>query len=122
LATFASSPEDEATYVKWRRGMVIFYSACILVAACAGTIKEEMAKLEGQPLSTVIAKIGQPMGERSIAGKRVYYWGTPTPLSSKSDRGPQCQIQATMNGDVVERLAYEGDEALCLKYAARLRS
>jgi hypothetical protein len=27
-----------------------------------------------------------------------------------------------MNGDVVERLAYEGDEALCLKYAARLRS
>jgi hypothetical protein len=78
--------------------------------------------LEGQPLSTVIAKIGQPMGERSIAGKRVYYWGTPTPLSSKSDRGPQCQIQATMNGDVVERLAYEGDEALCLKYAARFRS
>jgi hypothetical protein len=69
-------------------------------------------------LSTVIAKIGQPMGERSIAGKRVYYWGTPTPLSSKSDRGLQCQIQATMNGDVVERLAYEGDEALCLKYAA----
>jgi hypothetical protein len=97
-------------------------AACILVAACAGTIKEEMAKLEGQPLSTVIAKIGQPMGERSIAGKRVYYWGTPPPLSSKSDRGPQCQIQATMNGDVVERLAYEGDEALCLKYAARFRS
>jgi hypothetical protein len=61
------------------------------------------------------------MGERSIAGKRVYYWGTP-PLSSKSGREPQCQIQATMNGDVVERLAHEGDEALCLKYAARLRS
>jgi hypothetical protein len=73
-------------------------------------------------LSAIIAKIGQPMGERSIAGKRVYYWCTPPQLSSKSDRGPQCQIQATMSGDVVERLAYEGDEALCLKYAARLRS
>jgi hypothetical protein len=97
-------------------------AACILVAACAGTIKEGMAKLEGQPLSAVIARIGQPMGERSIAGNRVYYWGTPPQLSSKSDTGPQCQIQATMNGDVVERLAYEGDEALCLKYAGRLRS
>jgi hypothetical protein len=97
-------------------------AACILVAACAGTIKEEMAKLEGQPLSAIIAKIGQPMGERSIAGKRVYLLGYATSLSSKSDRGPQCQIEATMNGDVVERLAYEGDEALCLKYAARLRS
>jgi hypothetical protein len=52
-------------------------AACILVAACAGTVKEGMAKLEGQPLSAVIAKIGHPMGERSVAGKTVYYWGTP---------------------------------------------
>jgi hypothetical protein len=96
-------------------------AACMLVAACAGTVKEGMTKLEGQPLSAVVARIGQPIGERSIAGKRVYYWGSPQ-LSSKNDRGPQCQIQATMNGDVVERLAYEGDEALCQKYAERLRS
>jgi hypothetical protein len=96
-------------------------AACILVAACAGTIKEGMARLEGQPLSAVIARIGQPMGERSIAGKRVYYWGTPE-LSSKSDREKQCQIRATMDGDVIERLAYEGDESLCQRYAERLRS
>jgi hypothetical protein len=95
-------------------------AACILVAACAGTIKEGMTKLEGQPLSAVTARIGQPMGERGVAGKRVYYWGTPQ-LSSKSDREKQCQIQATMNGDVIERLTYEGDESLCQKYAERLR-
>jgi hypothetical protein len=95
-------------------------AACMLVAGCAGTVKEGMAKLEGQPLSAVVAKIGQPMGERAIAGKRVFYWGSPE-LSSKSVRG-QCQIQATMNGDVIERLAYEGDETLCQKYAERLRS
>jgi hypothetical protein len=95
-------------------------AACILVGACAGTVKEGMAKLEGQPLSAVVARIGQPMGERSIAGKRVYYWGTPQ-LSSQSGREQQCQIQATMNGDVIERLAYEGDETLCQKYAERLR-
>jgi hypothetical protein len=36
-------------------------AACMLVAACAGTgtVKEGMAKLEGQPLSAVIARIGQ---------------------------------------------------------------
>jgi hypothetical protein len=62
-------------------------------------------------LSAVVARIGQPMGERSIAGKRVYYWGSPE-LSSKSDREKQCQIRAIMNGDVIERLSYEGDEAL----------
>jgi hypothetical protein len=95
-------------------------AACILVAACAGTVKEGMAKLEGQPLSAVIARIGQPMGKRSVAGKRVYYWGTPQ-LSSKSDRERQCQILATMNGDVIERLSYEGDESLCQRYAERLR-
>jgi hypothetical protein len=95
-------------------------AACLLVAACAGTIKEGMAKLEGQPLSVVIARIGQPMGERSIAGKRVYYWGSPE-LSSKSNREKQCQILATMNGEVIERLSYEGDESLCQKYAERLR-
>jgi hypothetical protein len=95
-------------------------AASMLVVGCAGTVKEGMAKLEGQPLSAVVAKIGQPMGERAIAGKRVFYWGSPE-LSSKSGRG-QCQIQATMNGDVIERLAYEGDETLCQKYAERLRS
>jgi hypothetical protein len=91
--------------------------ACILLVACAGTVKEGMAKLEGQPLSAVVARIGQPMGERNVAGKTIYYWGTPQ-LSSKE---PQCQIRATMNGDIIERLTYEGDEGLCLRYTQRLR-
>jgi hypothetical protein len=37
------------------------------------------------------------------------------------DREAGHQIQATMSGDVIERLAYEGDELLCQKYAERLR-
>jgi hypothetical protein len=32
LATFAGSPEDKATYAKWRRGIVIFYGSVGLVA------------------------------------------------------------------------------------------
>ena len=94
--------------------------ACSFVAACAGTIKEAMTNLEGQPLNAAIAKIGPPVDERMIAGKRVYIWGSPE-LSSKGEKNKQCQIRATMNGDVIGSLDYEGDETLCQRYAARLR-
>jgi hypothetical protein len=95
-------------------------AACSLVAACAGTIKEEMTKLEGQPLRAAIAKIGPPVDERMIAGRRVYIWGSPE-LSSKGAKDKQCQIRATMNGDVIGSFDYEGDESLCQRYTTRLR-
>jgi hypothetical protein len=95
-------------------------AACILVAACAGTIKEGMTRLEGQPLSAIIAKIGPPIDERAIAGKRVYIWGSlEAPAKEAKER--RCQIRATMDGDIVESFDYEGDEKLCQRYAARLR-
>jgi hypothetical protein len=91
------------------------------VASCAGTIKERMAKFEGLPLSAVIAKIGSPLDEeRTVAGKKVYIWGSPVnPTKPAQDK--QCQIRATMNGDVIESFDYQGDESLCQRYAARLR-
>ncbi len=95
-------------------------AGCTVVAACAGSIKEGMTQLEGQPLSAIIAKIGAPLEERTIEGKKVYIWGSPnmTPAS----RDATCQIRATMNGDIVSSLEYQGNEALCQRYAARLRS
>ena len=95
-------------------------AVCSLIAACAGTIKEEMTKLGGQPLSAAVSKIGPPVDERTIAGKKVYIWGFPE-LSSKGTKEKQCQIRATMNGDVIGSLDYEGDDSLCQRYAARLR-
>jgi hypothetical protein len=91
----------------------------ILVAACAGTIQEGMAKLEGQPLSAIVAKIGAPIEERTIEGKKVYIWGSPN--TTPPSRDATCQIRATMNGDIVGSLEYQGDEKLCQRYAARLR-
>jgi len=91
---------------------------CILVASCAGTIKEGMVKFEGQPLSAAIAKIGVPNDERTVAGKKVYIWGSAGEKGSK-EKG--CQIRATMNGDAIESFDYEGDEKLCQRYAPRLR-
>jgi len=92
----------------------------IFVAACAGTVKEGMSRLQGQPLSVVIAKIGVPSDERTVAGKKVYIWGPPEPLQ-KGSKEKGCQFRATMNGDVIESFDYQGDETLCQRYAARLR-
>jgi hypothetical protein len=91
-----------------------------LVAACAGSIKEGMTQLEGQPLSAIIAKIGAPIEERTIEGRKVYIWGSPN--TTPPSRDATCQIRATMNGDLVGSLEYQGDEKLCQRYAARLRS
>ena len=74
-----------------------------------------MTQLEGQPLSAIVAKIGAPIEERTIEGKKVYIWGSPnrTPPS----RDATCEIRATMNGDIVGSLEYQGDEKLCERYA-----
>jgi hypothetical protein len=94
-------------------------AGCILVAGCAGSIKEGMTQLEGQPLSAIVAKIGAPIEELTIEGKKVYVWGSPKMTTPTRDT--TCQIRATMNGDIVGSLEYQGDEKLCQRYAARLR-
>jgi hypothetical protein len=100
-------------------------AACALFAACAGTVKEGMAKLEGQPLSAAIGKIGLPLDELTVGGKKVYIWGGPKQVDerwSTSTKKATCVIRATMNGDVIESFDYQGDETLCHEWAARLRS
>jgi hypothetical protein len=89
------------------------------VASCASTAKERMAKFEGLPLSAAIAKIGEPIDERWVAGKKIYIWGSLVEQPAKGAK--QCQIRAMMNGDVIESFDYQGDETLCQQYAARLR-
>ena len=81
----------------------------ISITSCAGTIKEGMVKFEGKPLSAVVAKIGEPIDERTVAGRRVYIWGSLGTLNN-GERG-KCQIRATM----------DSDEELCQRYTARLR-
>jgi hypothetical protein len=94
-------------------------AACTLVAACAGSIKEGMTQLEGQPLTAIVAKIGAPIEERTIEGKKVYIWGSP--IRMPPSRDATCEIRATMNGDIVGSLEYQGDQKLCERYAARLQ-
>jgi hypothetical protein len=102
-----------------------FYLATTIslaASACAVDVKDAMKNLEGQPLSALVAKLGPPLDERTISGKTVFTWGTPYPtFPGQFKDGEQCQIRATMNGDRIALLDYEGDEKLCARYTARLR-
>ena len=103
-----------------------FYLATTIslaVSACAVDVKDAMKNLEGQPLSALVAKLGPPLDERTISGKTVFMWGTPDPtFPGELKEGGRCQIRATMNGDRIAKLEYQGDEKLCTRYTARLRS
>jgi hypothetical protein len=94
--------------------------AALALAGCSfGAIKEGMNKLQGQPIEAAIAKLGIPNDERLIAGQKVYTW-----YSSTFDEGTQyqCKIVVMMAGDAIGRFNFEGDNGMCGRYAAKLRS
>jgi hypothetical protein len=104
-----------------RIGLAI--TSCLSSSACAIDLKEATKKLEGQPLTAMVAKLGPPLDERTISGKTVFIWGTPEPAFPGQFEGQdRCQIRATMNGDTIASIEYQGNEKLCAKYTARLRS
>jgi hypothetical protein len=93
---------------------------CAVLGGCAGDmIKQGMNILEGQPLSATIAKLGMPNDESMIAGQKVYTW-----YSSTFDEGTQlqCKIRVVMVGDVIGSYDFEGNNGMCYRYAAKLRS
>jgi hypothetical protein len=106
-----------------KRRSCLAATICLAVCACAVDIKDAMKALEGQPLSALVARLGPPLDERTISGKTVFTWGTPDPTfpGQFSDR-ERCRIRATMNGDKIAKLEYQGDEKLCARYTARLGS
>jgi hypothetical protein len=78
-----------------------------------------MNSLQGQPIAAAIARLGIPNDERVIAGQKVYTW-----YSSTFDEGTQlqCKIRVMMVGDVIGTYEFEGNNVMCARYAAKLRS
>jgi len=78
-----------------------------------------MEGLQGQPIGAAIAKLGIPNDEREIAGQKVYTW-----YSSTFDEGTQlqCKIRVMMAGDVIGGYEFDGNNNMCMRYAAKLRS
>ena len=99
--------------------MAIVGFACGLVAACGGgeVIQRRMDSLRGQPLAAVVARLGMPTEERTIAGQKVYVW-----FRRVIDEGSEykCQIRVFMSGEVIGGWDHEGDPGQCRRYAAML--
>jgi hypothetical protein len=95
---------------------VVAVAACLLLGGCATQkLEEEMVPgLVGQPLDAVIAKLGVPAEERSIAAQKVYIW-----VRSQVDEGTltKCQIRVIMSGDVIGSVGVEGNQVQCRRYA-----
>jgi hypothetical protein len=94
----------------------------ILLAGCSfGAIKEGLHGLEGQPIGAAISKLGVPNEDRMIAGQHVYTWYTST-----FDEGTQLQckirIMTTPPSETITGSDYEGNNGMCARYAAKLRS
>jgi hypothetical protein len=102
------------------RNLAIAGLAALTLAACSfDTIRQGMNDLKGQPISPAIAKLGIPNDERVIAGQKVFTWYTST-----FDEGTQlqCKIRVMMAGEIIDRYDFEGNNTMCGRYAARLRS
>jgi len=103
--------------------------ASVMVAACThqDTKKEDMALLQGQPLTTslqgkplsfAIAKLGLPTEERAFAGQTVHIWQSSTIVGGTERK---CQIRAIMNDHVIGSFNYEGDNLVCIGYIEKLK-
>lgn len=92
----------------------------VALSACAGqTIKDRMPAYMGRPIDDLIAKLGFPTRQDSIAGQTVYVWSV-----SGMDEGTSygCTIRAIIDAQsIVARWDYQGNEGACGRYAALLR-
>ena len=82
-------------------------------------IREKLVPLQGQPLSAATAKLGQPMEETAIFGKKVFVWKKQPGVDSEGD-DQECVIRAFMKGDVIDEIRFTGDEGQCYRFAETL--
>ena len=97
-------------------------ASAIFLAGCSfGAIKEGLNGLQGQPIGAAISKLGVPNEDRMIAGQHVYTW-----YSSTFDEGTQFQckirVMTGATSDIITGSDYEGNNGMCSRYAAKLRS
>ncbi len=112
---------------------------CGLLLAGCGLLSKQLDEAKGKHIDFLVAKWGLPDGERTILGKKVYFWtssgtmsfvvpqtqqttglvgttpfyATTTSYSSESV-GKECLIQVVVDGnDVVTNYKFRGNLAGC---------
>lgn len=101
--------------------IVAFVTAiAVCLSACAGyAIKDKMSAYNGQPVSTLIDKLGFPTRQDTIAGQTVYIWTTGQMIEGTSYA---CTIRAILDSqNIITRWDYQGNEGGCARYASMLR-
>lgn len=86
--------------------------AALALAGCSvGGIKLGTTDFRGQPLSAVIAKLGNPEEQQTVEGRKTYTWIRGTAMQ-------ECRIRVVMAGDVVDVYEGFGDVGICSQYGA----
>ena len=86
--------------------------AALALAGCSiGTIDMGRNNFKGQPINAVIAKLGSPDYQETIAGQKTYTWVRGNALQ-------ECRIRVVMAGDVVDTYEGSGDVGICSQYGA----
>jgi hypothetical protein len=95
------------------RNLVILAALALALAGCSNgnNIRLGANGYKGQPLSAVVAKLGPPEEQETIAaGQKAYTWREGTPLFP-------CRIRVVMVGDVIDSYETSGDANICGSYA-----
>jgi hypothetical protein len=92
------------------RNLTIF--AALALAGCSiGTLNLGTNNYKGQPLSTVVARLGSPEEQGSMAGQKTYTW-------IRGNAMQECRIRVVMAGDVVDSYEGSGNVNICSQYGA----
>ena len=86
-------------------------SALTLAGCSVGALNLGTTNYKGQPLSAVVAKLGSPEEQQTIAGQKTYTW-------VRGNATYECRIRATMAGDVIDTYEGFGDVNTCSRYGA----
>lgn len=92
--------------------------AVLALAGCAdshATIRHELPKYFGRPITDLQAKLGMPTSEETIMGRKAYIWFTR--------RESTCNIRVFVDAaSIVQTVEMEGGEIACRGFAAELAS
>jgi hypothetical protein len=94
------------------RNLAILATMALAMAACSNSnnIRLGVTSYKGQPLSAVVAKLGAPQSQETIAGQKTYTWNEGQSLWP-------CRIRVTMAGEVIDTYETSGDPNICGSYA-----
>ena len=93
------------------RYLAILAASMALAGCSVGPLNLGTTNYKGQPLSAVVARLGSPEEQQTIAGQKTYTWVRGNALQ-------ECRIRVTMAGDVVDIYEGFGDVNICSQYGA----